>query len=120
MYYVVYMNMEYHVSLLFVVQAMLERDGALAGQEVQADVLRMEIGALQGELRRARQELGASEAGRREVGYDLAEYRTGCVEVRCFLLPRNGKPTPIHPAPPPAFGRLVHFSLNSSSAAGGR
>ncbi len=48
-------------------EATLERDGALAGQEVQADVLRMEIGALEGELRRARQELGACEAGRREV-----------------------------------------------------
>eukprot|EP00752_Nemacystus_decipiens_P013082 g11571.t1 len=45
----------------------LERDGALAGHEVKADVLRMEIGALEGELRRARQELGASEAGRREL-----------------------------------------------------
>lgn len=30
-------------------------------------MLRMEIGALEGALRRARQELGASEAGRREV-----------------------------------------------------
>ena len=48
-------------------QATLERDGALAGQEVRADVLRMEVGALEGELRRARQELGACEAGRREV-----------------------------------------------------
>lgn len=48
-------------------QATLERDGALAGQEVQTDVLRMEVGALEGELRRARQELGACKAGRREV-----------------------------------------------------
>lgn len=45
----------------------MERDGALAGQEVQTDVLRMEVKALEVELRRARQELGACEAGRREV-----------------------------------------------------
>lgn len=48
-------------------QATLEREGALAGQEVQTDVLKMEINALEVELRRARQELGACEAGRREV-----------------------------------------------------
>ncbi|CAM9743991.1 unnamed protein product, partial [Scytosiphon promiscuus] len=48
-------------------EATLERDGALAGQEVQTDVLRMEVGALEGELRRARQELGACKAGRREL-----------------------------------------------------
>lgn len=59
--------MNAYTSLSFFVQATLERDGALAGQEVQTDVLRMEVGALEGELRRARQELGASEAGRREV-----------------------------------------------------
>ncbi|CAN0559504.1 unnamed protein product, partial [Ectocarpus sp. 12 AP-2014] len=47
-------------------EATLERDGALAGQEVQTDVLKMEVAALDGELRRARQELGACEAGRRE------------------------------------------------------
>ncbi|CBJ33546.1 expressed unknown protein [Ectocarpus siliculosus] len=48
-------------------EATLERDGALAGQEVQTDVLKMEVAALDGELRRARQELGACEAGRREL-----------------------------------------------------
>lgn len=59
------------IATLLFFQATLERDGALAGHEVKADVLRMEIGALEGELRRARQELGASEAGRREVRHGL-------------------------------------------------
>lgn len=67
-------NQPQHFSVLCSarpLQATLERDGALAGQEVKADVLRMEIGALEGELRRARQELGASEVGRREVRHRL-------------------------------------------------
>lgn len=56
-------------------QATLEREGAIAGQEVQTDVLKMELNAVETELRRARQELGACEAGRREV-YQPVERRT--------------------------------------------
>ena len=58
-----------YVPRVSLIQVTLEREGQLAGQEVQTDVLKMEVNALEMELRRARQDLGACEAGRREVGF---------------------------------------------------
>lgn len=58
----------------------------------------MEIGALQGELRRARQELGASEAGRREVGHDITECRLRRSKIGVFLC--RGTASRLDPTPP--------------------
>ncbi|CAM9402949.1 unnamed protein product, partial [Choristocarpus tenellus] len=48
-------------------EVMLEREGALAGHEAEVDMLKVELKAMEGELRRVRTELATSEASNRQV-----------------------------------------------------